>query len=161
LDAGDDLGGAWRVRRAAFFGGGSAPDDKTIATLPHNIWYAVGMGSNAGLSALPNGLLLVTLLSNFGTFVLYGLTNIVCIVAFRERHEFHGLKHMVIPVFGALANFACLAFYIIGPLEGLGSAKEPLIAVALALVWGVYGAVYFSRNSRKRGKETILVAKPA
>ena len=26
-----------------YFGGGSAPDDKTIATLPHNIWYAMGI----------------------------------------------------------------------------------------------------------------------
>jgi APA family basic amino acid/polyamine antiporter len=143
-----------------FFAGGSAPDDKTIASLPHNLWYAIGMSSNASLSALPNGLLLVTLLSNFGTFVLYGLTNVVCIVAFREHHEFSGFRHMVVPVFGALANFACLAFYIIGPLEGLGSAKEPLMAVALSVVWGVYGAVYFVRNSRRRGKETILVAKP-
>jgi amino acid transporter len=144
-----------------YFAGGSAPDDKTIATLPHNMWYALGMSSNASLSALPNGLLLVTLTSNFGTFLLYGLTNIVCIVAYQERHEFHGLKHMVIPVFGAVANFACLAFYIIGPLEGLGSVKEPLIAVALSAVWGIYGGIYFMRNSKKRGKETILVTKPA
>jgi amino acid transporter len=144
-----------------YFAGGSAPDDKTIATLPHNIWYALGMSSNASLASLPNGLLLVTLTSNFGTFLLYGLTNIVCIVAYQERHEFHGLKHMVIPVFGAVANFACLAFYIIGPLEGLGSVKEPLIAVALSVIWGVYGAIYFMRNSKKRGKETILVTKPA
>jgi amino acid transporter len=144
-----------------FFTGGSAPDDKTMATLPHNIWYAVGLGSNATLSSLPNGLLLVTLLSNFGTFVLYGLTNIVCIVAFREHHEFNGFKHMVVPVFGALANFACLTFYVIGPIEGLGSAKEPLLALGLSVIWGVYGAIYFSRNSKKRGKDTVLVAKPA
>jgi basic amino acid/polyamine antiporter, APA family len=144
-----------------FFTGGSAPDDKTMATLPHNIWYAFGLGSNATLSSLPNGLLLVTLLSNFGTFVLYGLTNVVCIVAFREHHDFHGFKHMVVPVFGAIANFACLAFYIIGPLEGLGSAKEPLIAVALSVVWGAYGAIYFVRSSRKKGKDTVLITKPA
>ena len=142
-----------------FFAGASAPDDKTIAGLPHNIWYSIGMSSNASLSSLPNGLLLVTLLSNFGTFVLYGLTNVVCIVAFRERHDFHGFKHMVVPVFGMLANFACLAFYIIGPLEGLGSAKEPLMAVAISIIWGVYGAIYFTRNSRSRGKETLLMAK--
>jgi basic amino acid/polyamine antiporter, APA family len=144
-----------------FFTGGSAPDDKTLAALPHNIWYAVGLGSNATLSSLPNGLLLVTLLSNFGTFVLYGLTNVICIVAFREHHEFSGFKHMVVPVFGALANFACLAFYVIGPIEGLGSAKEPLLALGLSVVWGVYGAIYFSRNSKRRGKDTVLVAKPA
>ncbi len=144
-----------------FFAGAAAPDDKTIASLPHNLWYAIGMSSNASLSALPNGLQLVTLVSNFGTFMLYGLTNIVCIVAFREHHEFHGLKHMVIPIFGAVANFACMAFYIIGPIEGLGSVKEPLMAVAISVIWGVYGAIYFMRNSRKRGKQTMVVAKTA
>src|ERR1700722_12531895 len=144
-----------------YFAGGSAPDDKTIATLPHNIWFSMGMSSNASLSALPNGLLLVTLTSNFGTFLLYGLTNIVCIVAYSERNEFHGFKHMVVPIFGAVANFACLAFYIIGPLEGLGSVKEPLMAVAISAIWGIYGGIYFVRNSKKKGKETILVTKPA
>jgi basic amino acid/polyamine antiporter, APA family len=144
-----------------FFAGGSAPDDKTIATLPHNIWYAFGMSSNASLSALPNGLALVTLISNFGTFVVYGLTNIICIVAYREHHMFHGFKHMAIPVFGAVANIACMAFYIIGPIEGLGSVKEPLMAVGISVVWGIYGAIYFTRNSRKKGKETVLAAKPA
>lgn len=144
-----------------YFAGGSAPDDKTIATLPHNLWYAIGMSSNASLSALPNGLALVTLVSNFGTFVLYGLTNVICIVAFREHHEFSGLKHMVIPIFGALANFACMAFYIIGPIEGLGSVKEPLMAVAIAVIWGIYGAFYFLRNSKKKGRSTLVMAKTA
>ncbi|HKM99921.1 MAG TPA: APC family permease [Candidatus Binataceae bacterium] len=144
-----------------FFAGSAAPDDKTIATLPHSIWYAIGMSSNASLSALPNGLALVTLISNFGTFAVYGLTNIICIVAYREHHMFHGFKHMVVPIFGALANFACMAFYVIGPIEGLGSVKEPLIAVGVSIVWGIYGAIYFIRNSKKKGKETMLVAKPA
>ena len=144
-----------------YFAGGSAPDDKTIATLPHNIWYALGLGSNATLSSLPNGLLTITLVSNFGTFMLYGLTNIICIVAFREHHEFSGLKHMVVPIFGAFANFACMCFYIIQPFLGLGTAKEPLIAVLLAAIWGVYGAIYFARNSKKRGRSTLVMAKPA
>jgi hypothetical protein len=68
---------------------------------------------------------------------------------------------MVVPIFGALANFACMAFYIIGPLEGLGSAKEPLMAVGLSIIWGVYGAIYFVRNSRKKGKTTMVMAKTA
>ncbi|HLI78331.1 MAG TPA: APC family permease [Candidatus Binataceae bacterium] len=143
-----------------YFGGGSAPDDKTIATLPHSIWYSVGIGSNAYLASLPNGLLLVTLLSNFGTFLLYGLTNIICIIAFAEHHEFSGFKHMVVPIFGALANFACLAFYIIGPLMGIGSPKEPLIAVGLSVIFGAYGAFYFVRNSKRKGRSSLLVAKP-
>jgi basic amino acid/polyamine antiporter, APA family len=144
-----------------FFAGGSAPDDKTIATLPHNIWYSIGMSSNASLAALPNGLALVTLISNFGTFITYGLTNVICMIAYQERHEFHGLKHMAIPLFGAIANFACMAFYIIGPLEGLGSVKEPLFAVGISVIWGIYGAIYFVRNSRKKGKDTLVLAKQA
>jgi amino acid transporter len=143
-----------------YFAGGSAPDDKTIATLPHNIWYAAGMSSNAYLAALPNGLALVTLISNFGIFITYGLTNVLCMVAYQERDEFHGLKHMIIPMFGAIANLACMAFYIIGPIEGLGSAKEPLMAVGIAVLWGAYGAFYFARNSKKRGRSTLTV-KPA
>ena len=138
-----------------FFCGPAAPDDKTIATLPHTIWYALGIGSNATLASLPNGLSLVTLISNFGTFGLYGLTNVICIVAFREHNEFSGFKHMVVPVFGALANFACMAFYVIGPLEGLGSWKEPIIAVVISVIWGVYGAYYFSSNSKKLGRDTL------
>ena len=143
-----------------FFAGGSAPDDKTIATLPHNLWYAAGMSSNAYLAALPNGLALVTLISNFGIFITYGLTNVLCMVAYQERHEFHGLKHMAIPLFGAIANLACMAFYIIGPIEGFGSVKEPLMAVGIAVLWGLYGAFYFIRHSRKTGRET-LVLKPS
>ena len=94
-------------------------------------------------------------------FVLFGLTNIVCIEAFRERHDFHGFKHMVVPIFVALANFTCIAFYIIGPLEGLGSWKEPIIAVVLSAIWGLYGAIYFVRASRRKGRDTVLMAKPA
>jgi len=142
-----------------YFAGGSAPDAPTIKGLPTNIWYAIGMSSHDALARLPNGLLLITLVSNFGTFVLYGLTNIVCIVAFKEHHMFNGFKHMVVPIFGAFANFACLAFYIIGPIEGLGSAKEPLMAVGLAAVWGVYGVIYFMRSSKKHGKDILM--KPA
>jgi hypothetical protein len=70
---------------------------------------------------------------------------------------------MAIPVFGAVANVSCMAFYVIGPIEGLGSVKEPLIAVAVAVIWGVYGAVYFARNSKKKGRTATLTAahKPA
>jgi amino acid transporter len=144
-----------------YFAGTSAPDAPTIAALPHNAWYSLGMSGHDSLAKLPNGLLLITLISNFGTFVLYGLTNIVCIVAFREHHMFSGFKHMVVPIFGAVANFVCLAFYIIGPLEGLGSSKEPLMAVGFAVLWGVWGVIYFVRTSKKQGKEIMIKAATA
>ena len=57
---------------------------------------------------LPNTVLIITLISNFGTFLLYMTTCIVAIVAFREHHSFHGFKHVFIPVFGLLANLGCM-----------------------------------------------------
>jgi hypothetical protein len=52
-----------------------------------------------------------------------------------------------------------MAFYIIGPIEGLGSVKEPLMAVAISAIWGIYGAIYFIRSSKKKGKDTLVLAK--
>jgi hypothetical protein len=76
------------------------------------------------LSALPNGLLLITLLSNFGILVLYGLTNIICIVAFKEHHQFSGFKHVVVPIF-ARPHPAMAAFTRLAGLAGM-EAKTKL-----------------------------------
>jgi hypothetical protein len=82
-------------------------------------------------------------------------------VAFREHHSFHGFKHMVVPVFGLVANLACMLFYLIGPFMVAGmSVKEPYIALAICAAWGIFGAVYFSRASKAKAKP-ILVQKPA
>jgi hypothetical protein len=142
------------------FCGGAAQADATIAALPHNIWYSFGLMSHDTAAKIPQGMLIVTLISNFGTFLLYMLTNWVAIVAFREHHSFHGIKHMFIPIFGLLANLACMLFYLIGPLPGVGipgmSWKEPYAALIFAALWGIYGLIYFKINSGKKGK-TIYV----
>jgi hypothetical protein len=33
---------------------------------------------------------------------------------------------------------------------------EPLVALGIAAVWGIYGAIYFVSSSRKRGRTTLL-----
>ena len=127
----------------------------------HNIWYSFGIFNPDTISKLPNTLVIVTLVSNFGTFLLYMLTCIVCIVAFREHHMFNGFKHMVVPVFGLVANLACMLFYLVGPFSVAGmSVKEPYIALGICAMWGVYGAIYFTRASKKSQK-SILVNQPA
>ncbi len=127
----------------------------------HNFWYSFGIFSPAAYTTLPNTLLIVTLTSNFGTFLLYMTTCLVTIVAFREHDAFHGFKHVFIPVFGLLANLACMLFYLIGPKFVAGmSIKEPYIALGVAALWGAYGAVYFLLSSKKQGKEVILTTRP-
>jgi len=86
----------------------------------------------------------------------------VAIVAFREHHMFSGFKHLVVPVFGLLANLACMLFYLIGPWSVPGmSPKEPYIALSVAALWGIYGWIYFTRSSKARGREVLLSARPA
>ena len=138
---------------AFYFCGGAAQTDDAIKALPHNFWYSFGLIPNALATKIPQSMLVVTLVSNFGTFLLYMLTNIVAIVAFVEHHTFNSFKHIVIPVFGLLANLACMLFYLIGPFSVAGmSWKEPYVALGVAAVWGIYGAFYFFGRSKKTGK---------
>jgi hypothetical protein len=80
-------------------------------------------------------------------------------VAFHGRAEFSFLKHLLIPGFGLIANFGCMAFYLLAPLLGFGTAREPLVALAIAATWGLYGAVYFLRSSKSKGKSMLLESK--
>ena len=128
----------------------------------HNFWYSFGLFAPETMAKLPNTLVIVTLISNFGTFVLYMVTCLIAMVAFHQHDQFHGFKHVVVPVFGLLANLACMLFYLIGPFTVSGmSVKEPFIALGVCAAWGVYGAVYFARNSQRKGRSMLSERPPA
>lgn len=138
--------------------------DATVKALPTNFWYKIGthLLSHDAAAKVPQSLLTITLVSNFGTFLLYMMTCVVAIVAFREHHSFHGFKHMVVPVFGLLANLLCMVFYLVGPFAVAGmSWKESYIALGVAAVWGIYGLIYFAGRSKKTGKPMYVEKKPA
>ncbi|HZQ45742.1 MAG TPA: APC family permease, partial [Verrucomicrobiae bacterium] len=138
--------------------GGTTP----AALDKHNFWYSFGIFSPETYAKLPNTLVIITLISNFGTFMLYMMTCLIAIVAFKEHHTFSGFKHFFIPVFGLVANLACMLFYLIGPFCVSGmSWHEPYIALGVAAVWGIYGLFYFKSRSAKLGRSVILMEKPA
>lgn len=139
-----------------FFGDGAAPQDATIAALPHGFWSSFGYTTHDKMAALPNTFLTTTLASNFGTFLLYMLSCVTCIVCYHKHPKFKLVRHLIIPVFGLLANLACMAFYVVGPFMGFGTKMEPLIALGVALVWGIYGGVYFLRASKATGRTTLV-----
>jgi amino acid transporter len=138
------------------FGDGGALTDATVKALPQGFWSSFGYLSHDKMAALPNSLLTVTLASNFGTFLLYMLSCIICMVAFHKHPQYSMLRHTLIPLFGLVANLACMAFYIIGPFMGYGTKMEPLFALAIAAVWAIYGAVYFMRVSKAKGRTTLI-----
>jgi APA family basic amino acid/polyamine antiporter len=141
------------------FGDAGAPTDATIAGLPHGFWSSFGYFSHDKLAALPNSLLTITLASNFGTFLLYALSCAICMVAYHNHPKFNPLKHFIIPVFGLLANIACMIFYLVGPFMGFGTKMEPLSALGIALVWAIFGGIYFVRSSKKSGRTTFIESK--
>ncbi len=126
-----------------------------------NFWYSFGLFKPETYAKLPNTLVIVTLVSNFGTFMLYMLTCVIAMVAFREHHMFNGFKHFVVPLFGLVANLLCMLFFLVGPFTVSGmSVKEPYIALGVCVLWGLYGAVYFVGASKKKGK-SVFVEKAA
>ncbi len=108
------------------------------------------------MAALPNTLLMITLASNFGTFLLYALSCVICMVGFHGHPKFNVLKHLLIPMFGLVANLGCMIFYLIGPFLGYGTKMEPFGALGIALVWAIYGGVYFMTSSKKKGRTTMV-----
>jgi amino acid transporter len=143
------------------FAGPAAQTDDTIKGLPHNFWYSFGIWGHDFAAKVPQSSIVVTLVSNFGTFLLYMMTCIVAIVAFREHHTFNGFKHMFIPLFGVAANVICMLFYLIGPFMVAGmSWHEPYVALAICAVWGIYGMIYFKSASAKRGKDIYVTEVP-
>jgi amino acid transporter len=141
------------------FADGSAPTDATIAALPHGIFSSFGYSTHDKMAGLPNSLLAITLTSNFGTFILYGLSCLLCIIAYSERHDKHIVLHYLIPGFGLLANLACMAAYLVVPFLGYGTWKEPYLALGISFIWACYGGVYFLRSSKAKGRSALLTAK--
>jgi len=141
------------------FGDAGAPQDAAIQALPHGLFSSFGYSTHDKMAALPNSLLTITLASNFGTFILYCLSCVICMVAYHNHPNFSMLKHFLIPLFGVLANLGCMAFYLIGPFMGYGTAKEPLIAIGIAAVWAIYGGIYFMRSSKVAGRSTLVTSR--
>jgi APA family basic amino acid/polyamine antiporter len=142
------------------FGDGSAPKDADIKALPQGIFSSFGYTSHDTMAALPNTLLLVTLASNFGTFLLYGLSCVICMVAFHKHPMYSPIKHTFIPIFGLVANLGCMVAYLVLPFLGIGTKPEPLLALGIAAVWAIYGGIYFVKSSKAKGR-TTLTPRPA
>jgi amino acid transporter len=137
------------------FGDAAAPSDATIKALPQGLWSSFGYSTHDKLAALPNTLLVVALSSNFGTFLLYMFSCIVCMVAFHKHPKFNMFKHVIVPIFGLVANLVCMATYLIVPFLGIGTKMEPLLALGVAICWAIYGGIYFMRSSKASGRTTL------
>ena len=90
-----------------------------------------------------DGLLGITLASNLGTFVLYGLVCIWTFVAYKNRPDFSAVKHALIPLGGLLLNVAmCWGIFYLN-LTGTADNKiQVAIAFYIAGGWALLAFLY-------------------
>jgi len=96
----------------------------------------------------------VTLASNTGTFLVYGMSCMICIVAFAHRHDKSVFRHYVIPGVGALMNLAELFGVVYLAITAGGAAsKDAYKAIAIVVGWIVLGIIWVSFNPAMRGSK--------
>jgi amino acid transporter len=102
-----------------------------------------------GVLSLRN-LTAIMFLSNFGTFLLYGVTCIIAVVALsKERRSI--LTKYIIPMAGFAANMVMLAAVMwLGFIGGGDTQWAAFVAVAVTALWMLIGLGYFVANSRSR-----------
>ncbi len=105
---------------------------------------------------MSSALTAITLASNLGTFVLYGLICFITFIAFTGKKEFSGIKHAVVPFLGIAGNLLMVAvIFVIGIISGGDTAKETYIALAISVGWLLISVVYFIVNSRRKGQAIL------
>ncbi|MGO9146710.1 MAG: amino acid permease [Desulfomonilia bacterium] len=113
---------------------------------------AIGVRSVVGLTG-------IALASNFGTFVLYGLTCVWTIIAFKNRDDFSVLKHGIIPVLGIIGNVvmvvAIVYLYSIGNAD---SKAEADICFLIAGAWALISLAYVALTGVKRSYSLKMIS---
>ncbi len=85
----------------------------------------------------------VTLISNIGTFLLYGMTCIICIIAFASVVGRNVLNTLVFPGLGAILNVFMLIAVLYFSISGGGTIQsDTVIAVGFSVAWLVIGFGY-------------------
>lgn len=99
------------------------------------------IGSYGVLNA--NNLIQIAVISNIGTFILYGITCIICVIAFANTPERGIFSTLIAPILGAILNIAMLAgvvyFAIVGGDPG---RTNVIIAGIFSIAWLVIGFLF-------------------
>ena len=128
---------------------------------PHGgIWILAGFSALIGIygvqPAQVDNITQITLASNVGTFLVYGLTCLIVLVAFAHRHDKHVIKHYFAPSIGGLMNLAMLAGVVYLAVKAGGTAAtDAYKALAIDGVWILLGVIWVVVNPGAREKKLL------
>src|SRR5437899_699857 len=98
----------------------------------------------------------VTLISNIGTCLLYGMTCVVCLVASAGVKKRSFYNSFIAHIIGAVLNVAMLIGVIYFSIVGGGSAQvDRIIAIGFSLVWLAVGLGYLYVRKMVTGKPIL------
>jgi amino acid transporter len=98
----------------------------------------------------------ITVASNTGTFLVYGMTCVIAVVAFAQRHDRHSVKHFAIPGLGALMNVAMLfGVVFLAITAGGATAKDAYKSIGIVVVWIIIGAIWVAFNPNKHHAKKV------
>src|SRR5581483_11695658 len=131
---------------------------------PHGgVWVLTAVSAALGIYGVKsvNTLTQITLASNTGTFIVYGMSCIICFIAFASRHDRNIVKHYVVPAVGALMNVAELFGVVyLAVKAGGASATDAYKALAIVGLWVVAGVVWVALNPNMRGQKVFAHRDP-
>jgi APA family basic amino acid/polyamine antiporter len=133
---------------------------------PHvSIWIMTALAAALGIfGSVPwqiDNLTQITLASNIGTFLVYGSTCAVALVAFASRHDKHWLKHIFVPGLGTFMNVAELLGVVYIAITGSGTSPgDAEKAIGVVVLWCLIGAFWVATNPEKHhGRATVEARK--
>jgi APA family basic amino acid/polyamine antiporter len=104
----------------------------------------------------------ITLASNFGTFLVYGATCLIAMVAFASHQDKNLIKHYAVPGLGFLMNIAELGGIIyLAIIAGGSTGQDAWIAIGMVGVWIVLGILWVALNPATKGQKLVADPKAA
>ncbi|MGA7194771.1 MAG: hypothetical protein WBW94_14180, partial [Anaerolineales bacterium] len=101
----------------------------------------------------------ITLASNLGTFLLYGLICGLTVVAFSGKADFSFFKHATLPILGLIGNIILvLTIFIVGIITGGSTAQETYLALGISAIWLIASVLYLVLTSARKGHAIVPAA---
>jgi amino acid transporter len=134
---------------------------------PHAaVWILTALSAAIGaFASVPwqsHNLTQVTVASNTGTFIVYGATCAIAVIAFASRHDKHIVKHIVLPGIGALMNLAEFAGVLyIGFSQGGLTGQDYSKALYVVGAWIVVGVIWVLANPNRHHARKVVELRQA
>ncbi len=131
----------------------------TVLSALVGVYSSTGFGPFAAIDTLTQ----VTLISNIGTFLLYGMTCLIVLFAFRREsaEDYHPIRHRLVPLLGLLANLGMLVGVIyLSIISGGTTATDTQIAIGAVIVFELAGVAVLYATSKQQSRNVLLSERP-